>query len=295
MIEAFIKGFALGLLLVFSVGPVIFTIIKQSINHGKKGGFSFVAGVWFSDIIWVVLSNGFSEIIKSLLSFKVPIGIAGSLFLIAMGIYFAFIKKIEPKKQREAIEIEGDEIIVDGYFQFDPSPTMGPEATIDQRMFRFLDLYAMQSKPYRWRLNMKTGAVREGLLSDTVTEFGMINPQIVGKKYDYVYSVVPTEGWFTFEGLIKHNVTTGEEETFRLPSGVYASESVFAPRPNSRSEDDGYLITFTMDVVNDVSHCEIFDALRLSDGPVARIKLPERICSGTHAYWADAATLTPQG
>jgi carotenoid cleavage dioxygenase len=172
---------------------------------------------------------------------------------------------------------------------------MGPEATIDQRMFRFLDLYAMQSKPYRWRLNMKTGAVREGLLSDTVTEFGMINPQIVGKKYDYVYSVVPTEGWFTFEGLIKHNVTTGEEETFRLPSGVYASESVFAPRPNSRSEDDGYLITFTMDVVNDVSHCEIFDALRLSDGPVARIKLPERICSGTHAYWADAATLTPQG
>jgi carotenoid cleavage dioxygenase len=76
---------------------------------------------------------------------------------------------------------------------------------------------------------------------------------------------------------------------------VYASESVFAPRPNSRSEDDGYLITFTMDVVNDVSHCEIFDALRLSDGPVARIQLPERICSGTHAYWADAATLTPQG
>ena len=55
MIEAFIKGFALGLLLVFSVGPVIFTIIKQSINHGKRGGFSFVAGVWFSDVIWVVL------------------------------------------------------------------------------------------------------------------------------------------------------------------------------------------------------------------------------------------------
>ena len=98
MIEAFIKGFALGLLLVFSVGPVIFTIIKQSINHGKRGGFSLVAGVWFSDVIWVVLSNGFSEIIKSLLNFKVPIGIAGSLFLIAMGIYFAFIKKIEGNK-----------------------------------------------------------------------------------------------------------------------------------------------------------------------------------------------------
>jgi threonine/homoserine/homoserine lactone efflux protein len=112
MIDAFIKGLALSLLLVFSVGPVIFTIIKQSINHGKTGGFSFVAGVWLSDLIWVVLSNGFSEVIKSLLDFKVPIGIAGSLFLIGMGIYFAFIKKLEVKK--EAIEIEGDEIIVEG-------------------------------------------------------------------------------------------------------------------------------------------------------------------------------------
>ena len=190
---------------------------------------------------------------------------------------------------------EGDEIIIDGYFQFDPSPTMAPDATVDQRMFRFLDLYAMQTKPYRWRLNMRTGAVNEGPLSDTVTEFGMINPLIAGKKYDYVYSVVPTEGWFTFEGLIKHNVSTGEEETYRLPTGVYASETVFAPRPTATSEDDGYLVTFTMDVVNDVSHCEIFDAQRLSDGPVARIRLPERICSGTHAYWADAATLVPAG
>ena len=28
-----------------------------------------------------------------------------------------------------------------------------------------------------------------------------------------------------------------------------------------------------------------------ADGPVARVRLPERICSGTHAYWADATTL----
>jgi threonine/homoserine/homoserine lactone efflux protein len=112
MIDAFIKGLALSLLLVFSVGPVIFTIIKQSINHGKSGGFSFVAGVWLSDVIWVILSNGFSEAVKSLLNFKVPIGIAGSLFLIGMGIYFAFIKKIEIKKQ--AIDIKNDERIIEG-------------------------------------------------------------------------------------------------------------------------------------------------------------------------------------
>ena len=186
---------------------------------------------------------------------------------------------------------DGDEIVVDGYFQFDPSPGVTPDATLEQRMFRFLDLFALQSRPYRWRLNMKTGTVKEGPLSDTITEFGMINALIAGKNYEWVYSTIPAVGWFGFEGIIKHNVVTGTEENYRLPEGVYASETVFAPRPSSRSEDDGYLITFTMDVINDSSQCLIFDAQNVSDGPVARIQLPERICSGTHATWAAASTL----
>ncbi|MGF2412517.1 MAG: LysE family translocator, partial [Ferruginibacter sp.] len=110
MIDALIKGLAISLLLIFSVGPVIFTIIKQSINHGRRGGFSFVTGVWLSDIIWVVLSVSFSEAVKTLLHFKIPIGIAGCCFLIGMGIYFAFIKKIKPRRTQEPVEIEGDEI-----------------------------------------------------------------------------------------------------------------------------------------------------------------------------------------
>ncbi len=109
MVDAFIKGLAISLLLIFSVGPVIFTTIKQTINHGRRGGLSFIIGVWISDIIWIVLSNGFSEVIKTLLDFKIPIGIAGCIFLIGMGIYFVFIKKIEPRRQLEPVEIAGDE------------------------------------------------------------------------------------------------------------------------------------------------------------------------------------------
>lgn len=108
MVDAFLKGLAISLLLIFSVGPVIFTIIKQTINHGRRGGFSFIFGVWISDLIWVVLSNGFSEAIKTLLDFKIPIGIGGCAFLIGMGIYFAFIKKVEPRKKQEPVKIAGD-------------------------------------------------------------------------------------------------------------------------------------------------------------------------------------------
>jgi len=94
MWQALLKGFAMGLLLAISVGPVIFTIIKQSINNGKEGGFSFVAGVWVSDITWVLLSNIFSEFVTTLLDFKKPIGITGSAFLISMGIFYLFFKKV---------------------------------------------------------------------------------------------------------------------------------------------------------------------------------------------------------
>jgi threonine/homoserine/homoserine lactone efflux protein len=95
MIEALLKGFAISLLLVFSVGPLIFTIIKQSITNGKPGGFSYVAGVWVSDIIWALLANVFSSFVEQLLHFEKAIGIIGGIFLILMGSYYIFLKKIK--------------------------------------------------------------------------------------------------------------------------------------------------------------------------------------------------------
>jgi len=99
IIQAIIKGFVMGMLLVISVGPIIFTIIKQSINNGKEGGFSFVVGVWISDLVWILLSNVFSEFVTVLLDFKKPIGITGSVFLISMGVFYLFFKKVDVHPQ----------------------------------------------------------------------------------------------------------------------------------------------------------------------------------------------------
>lgn len=88
------KGLALGFVLALSVGPIIFTIIKQSLNNGHKGGFSFVAGVWVSDILLVVLSNTVTALVSQALEHTRVIAFGGSIFLIAMGIYFVFFKKV---------------------------------------------------------------------------------------------------------------------------------------------------------------------------------------------------------
>ena len=99
MMDAILKGLAISLLLIFSVGPVVFTIIKQSINHGRKGGFSFIIGVWISDIIWVVLSNGFSEVTKlpkvSVYDVIFPLETTKKMFKEILGINDENIKIIE--------------------------------------------------------------------------------------------------------------------------------------------------------------------------------------------------------
>lgn len=105
MTEAILKGLALGFILALSVGPIIFTIIKQSLNSGHKGGFSFVAGVWLSDLLLVVLSNMFTELVSQLLEHRKAIAYGGSSFLIAMGIYFVFFKKVHLATDAEGKDI----------------------------------------------------------------------------------------------------------------------------------------------------------------------------------------------
>ncbi len=183
---------------------------------------------------------------------------------------------------------DGDEVVLDGFFQENPSPEPVGD-TLEDKLFRYLDLYSMGTKAHRWRFNLKTGETKEEHLSERIQEFGMINNRYGGRKHRYSYNALPANGWFGFEGVIKQDMETGSEEVVKLPEGTYASETVMAPRNGSTAEDDGYLITYTMDVVNDRSECLILDAANVNAGPVARVSLPERICSGTHAFWYGAS------
>lgn len=95
MFEAVLKGLTLGLLLSISVGPVIFSIIKQSLNNGHRGGLAFVLGVSASDVTLVFVSNVFTTVFTYLVKHKNLIGVGGSIFLIAVGVYFIFFKKVK--------------------------------------------------------------------------------------------------------------------------------------------------------------------------------------------------------
>lgn len=129
MTEAIIKGLALGLLLAISMGPVIFSIIKQSISNGHRGGLAFVFGVSASDLTLVLVSNIFTELFNRLLKFEKVIGIGGSVLLIGIGIYFLFFKKIQLNEMGDGIEMKrsaGDyvKIFFAGYFMNTLNPSV---------------------------------------------------------------------------------------------------------------------------------------------------------------------------
>ena len=152
MLEALLKGFTLGLLLSISVGPVLFSVIKQSLNNGHKGAMAFVLGVSASDISLVLVSNFFTELFKSLSEHKKEIAIAGCIFLLTMGIYFLFFKKVKVNEEGKQVfafrKRDYARIFLSGYFMNTLNPavfifwvtvsTAILEHTIQQRIIIFV-------------------------------------------------------------------------------------------------------------------------------------------------------------
>jgi threonine/homoserine/homoserine lactone efflux protein len=128
MLEAILKGLGFGLLLSISVGPVLFSIIKQSLNNGHRGGFAFILGVSASDISLVLVSNIFTELFNSLKEYKTEVGVAGCAFLVSLGIYFLFFKKVKVNDQGQQVmkfrKRDYAKIFLSGYFMNTLNPAV---------------------------------------------------------------------------------------------------------------------------------------------------------------------------
>ena len=131
--------------------------------------------------------------------------------------------------------------------------------------------------------------MREEQLSDSITEFGMINAGTPA-EYRYTYAATGSRPGSCSTGW-SNTTCTPARAAVRFEDGVYGSETAMAPRVGSTGEDDGYLDTLTTDMNDDASYCLVFDAARVADGPACKLALPERISSGTHSTWAPGSEL----
>ena len=178
---------------------------------------------------------------------------------------------------------EGDEVVMAACKMvpngLSPDPKYGPYAAM-------ADVLALRAQPFLWRMNMKTGEGREQQIDDAVSEFPVINGAYSGRKTKYSYHVVFDDCIEQrFSALVKYDLETGTSERHDFPQGVYGSEPAFAPRINASSEDDGYLISFTVDHAGN-SQAHAIDARNMSAPPLAKVNLPQRVPIGFHGCWA---------
>ncbi len=97
----FLEGFLVGLALIILIGPVFFTLLKISLQHGVVAGSMVALGIFISDIIAVLLCVfGFSQYLKSDES-KFYLALAGGILLAAMGLRYILKKKMAEENKIE--------------------------------------------------------------------------------------------------------------------------------------------------------------------------------------------------
>ncbi len=181
----------------------------------------------------------------------------------------------------------GDEVVITGGRIDDPIPDRPDETGTVPR----IDLIHLTPVASRWTLNLKTGAVRLETLDDTPTEFPTVNDGYWGRPTRFAYHPrLAPRATVSFDGVIKLDHDSGATTKCLYPPGWFGGEVVFAPRPGSTTEDDGWVVTVLSHPDEARSEAWVIPAQDLASGPIARVRLPWRVPLGFHATWVPEAS-----
>lgn len=150
---------------------------------------------------------------------------------------------------------------------------------------------------YEWRLNIATGAVREGNVDDLLAEFPRVNDAYVssGARYGYIAIVDEEAQTLRAKGIAKYDLRDFSRQDLFFPPDSFGYEPCFAAPDDSVAEDDGYIVNFVTDAVRGTSELWVTQADDFAAGPVARVQLPQRVPPGFHGRWIPAAVYDAKG
>jgi carotenoid cleavage dioxygenase len=72
------------------------------------------------------------------------------------------------------------------------------------------------------------------------------------------------------------DIDSGRRDSYSFEAGWHIEEHVLVPRANARSETDGYLVGVAQDTRRAETVMTVFDAARVSAGPLALARMPYR-------------------
>jgi carotenoid cleavage dioxygenase len=126
-------------------------------------------------------------------------------------------------------------------------------------------------------------------LSDLTGEFPRIDDRVMGQRYRH--------GWFAAHGdepgaifsriaHIDHD-RPADADIYTLPDADATSEPVFVPRSADAPEGDGWILAVVYRGQQACSDLLVFDATKISGGPIATAALSHRVPNGFHGNWID--------
>ncbi|KAK4486839.1 hypothetical protein RD792_006572 [Penstemon davidsonii] len=165
------------------------------------------------------------------------------------------------------------------------------------------------SRVYEWRINLKSGDVKERNLTGTEhsMDFPMINEKYTGKENNFGYTQVvdlqasSISGMAKFGGLAKHyfketknelSEESIETEYHMFPENTFCTGAAFVAKCGGSEEDDGWVVTYVHNEDSNESQVHIVDAKNFSNEPVAKITLPTRVPYGFHGAFVPLSIST---
>jgi carotenoid cleavage dioxygenase len=146
----------------------------------------------------------------------------------------------------------------------------------------------------RLTINTETGKISRETIANVATDFPGIDERRTGRAYRYGYAVewAPVPGAvLPTTRLAKFDVKTGTTEYHDFGPGRWAQEPVFVPAPNSKSDEEGWILTIVGEAGRDGSDLAIIDATRFSEPNPTLVRLPAPVPFGFHGSWIPRSAL----
>ena len=136
---------------------------------------------------------------------------------------------------------------------------------------------------YRWTVDFETGRVSQELIDPRAQEFPRIDDRYWGRENRFG---VTTEIFkFTGEtGIIAH-YGDGNTQDWSFGQRVDTSEAIFVPHDEKAGEGEGYILATACAYKTGEAKAAIFDAQHVAKGPLAEIKMPQRLPAMFHGNW----------
>jgi 8'-apo-carotenoid 13,14-cleaving dioxygenase len=144
---------------------------------------------------------------------------------------------------------------------------------------------------YRWTLDLVTGTVHEGELTETLDTV-TVDQRVRGQRHRYLYGTVSGPSG---AALVCRDLATRRSQVHPLGAGMRVGPLVFVPRtPDHGIEGAGWLLALVENTREARSALLVLDALDLASPPQAVVHIPVAISQSGHATWLTTAQRTAE-